>query len=1164
MFTILDQDYHETLLGIVARRPSVLRSPAAEQLVAVLRADWEALDGAWKQLETVRKTSAAGEAPAADLLAWCSPQAARQIMILSDGSWPAWMRNALDHDATLLWLGRAKPKPGVWSRIFGGRGKDDDDEREAFTVATDREPAIPHFVLLDPDPAPENDSPHRIPSLIKDLTGAIVPARKKLDALEKETARPVKEQAPKPPPHILADLNRAGFRALLNAEQEWPSVLKELIGKERANLAHLEKQARPDDAKPPERGFTGKSWSPPATVLGIDGLTEEAARRQAQQVRDRIGPGAPLRLWHAELTEALEPWLRRLPEARLISLRVLDPAPDFEPEAGSVLQFGVAKHELRIELTVPGIAALMVVAGFQSIDPETEAERLLGDWKKRKKLPGVAAVLRLARAWAEIAPLRPWDEIFAGLQQPTPETLREVAGHGASVARLDENGATALADALPAILRLAPWTGRMDLARSVFLALPASGRPVLGLASVKASLENRPPGVATLGDLSHVLVLASAAGLQSPALPVVEAALRLALKFGTTEFLAEHLLAWLGVVTDMTSEEASEAATVDLTDLCQRCLGQRDHHHLTSQQVIETHLRPLLENCEAPIRLKLLEAVAEHLSDPAPGDLPHRWNPPSDLPCGPDWLQSLPAFARMAAVFGSSRWRETDLHEVRGWLGDGTLDTLPSLAPGCYYSALKLWLRGHGMGADAEELQDIASHATRHRFQEWLCHSESDQGLELAQEHGAWVRARAKLVPWGGLAREWIFLCSTCADTDGQSALDLWKQGIRIFASWGRLTSTADWLDGLGETAPWKRSSWREIVPAFIEDDAGGFPPRVIDLLVGELFADEDHSSRAAWLSRMDALTEGRPNLLRTPRVAAEIEAGAARAVAHHTPDRIFAAEQALSSLAPRLLLEQPSEYDAWRKLLPDEPVQIRLALLSALLGRAVDRRAVPRGTRDPFSQRLDAFWETLARQAFASGGDDDGLPTLLKQADTSSALSKEDLRRRAAVHLLDETERRPDHEAFVQCLRLLKVKELPEAARYLAGRAGFIERLIHWAWTQPNRRELLADLAKGMRAPLPESALLSLADQLFKNGRAAQGALDLLVELRPPLRSAWTELTKWFGSDLHRDLARTLLATPLSRLPEVWRRHVAAEYAAAAATDPQAALQLNGLLNLI
>ena len=1157
MFTILDQEYHETCLSLRAPRPSNLRAPEVEGLLVALQEDWYALDGAYTETATYLKseefknTNVSGIAPSADLLAWCCPSAARQLMLLADGSWLEWMRNALDHDADILWPGRRKANPkGLWGLFGLGRRNDDGDDgldqsAPQFGNETSREL---HCRLLHNENPPNADPKNPIQE-IADL-------KKRLADL-KEIAKKT-GSSPKPSTNLLAELNRGGARALFNAEHEWPAKLKELIEEERRNLERIETSIKETDAPVPENGFTGKPWAIPTTAFAVDGLSEESARRQAVTVQDRVGVSASLGLWHAELAEALEPWLCRLPNARLVALDVVPAASITE-----LLQVGMAGPRLRLHITVPAAiqTALMVKADFQPTIDGSTSDRMLADWRRQSKLPGLGAAVRLARAWAEIAPLRSWEDVWASLDSPTPEALRELMGHAALIRNLDSFGAKRLATALPSILRKAPWTGRMDLARTVFLALPEPGRQALGQAALVAAFENRPQGEPGLDELSHAIALAALAQIQSPELLVAEVALRLAFKFGASESLAERVLALLGIGKPWDSTKLHDRLVESFVRLCQQCMGQCVHHGMSSRKALETQITHLLERCAPGMRRRLLASLAEHFANPAPGDLPHRWNPPGDLAGAQDWLEALPAMARLAEGLGSTQWKLADLAEIRGWLADadGTVDSPPKLAPGCFYSAHKLWLLGNGIPAEA--MQDLASHATQHRFQEWLCHSDPDFGLALASNHRRWVRDRTSLVPWAGLARDWIFVCGTHADTNKNRALALWRQGVQIFACWGRLSSTSKWLSELGEAAPWKRSSWREIVPVFIEDNSGGFPPQVMDLLVEELFADDDSSAREAWLRRMDALTKGCPDLMRVPGVAAEIDAGVARAAASPTTARVSAAETALWSMASRMLPEKFDDYDAWRRLLPKEPIQVRFALLSALLCRTVHCGSLHGQEKDPFSLRLDVFWEALASQVFAVGDAANGLAKLVELGEKSSSLPREELHRRAIVHLLNEAEVKPDRDIYVHCLRLL---ELAGSAELLAERSQLISRLIHWVWQQGDRRRAsLTNLASAMQRPLPEEALLALGQGLASKGSVRTSEGDDLAELRQSVRDTWAQLGRWPAGELRESLSRTLLVTPTPLLQETWRRQVGVAYAACAAI-PKLAAQLHGLLNLI
>ena len=1198
MLAILDLDYHGTILAITARRPSDLRSPQAEPLVRVLRDEWEQLDEGWKELNASGNGGEFGAAPTPELLARCSPQAARQIMIRSDGSWLNWMRTGLDNDRALLWP-REKRSGTLLSGWFGSarRPPEDPISESADPHAQgslDSKTPMSAFCALDPDD--EAGSPHYIPSLQKDRTTAIAEAKRKLEGLERLINS---HPSPTLPPAIMADLNGPSLRAVLGAGPAWPATLKEIINAERQHLDRLEKVSARHTNPIEDRGFAGDPkgdlWRPPSTFLALDGLTEEAARRQAILARERLGPGASPSQWHSELIEALDPWLRRLPEARLVSVNIFAAAAPFSSQGGALLEVGVplprggntkaSPQELRIEMTVSGTAPLTVVAGFRPHgSPSVSALELLTMWKRGKKLPGLAAGLRLARAWAEIAPLRPWSLVLASLQSPTSGTLRELAGHLAEVGRLDPTRTAGLARVLPDILRLSPWTGRLDLARSVFLAFPEHGRRQLGLPAIQAVLAKRPSGRPTLGDLAHVVVLAGAAGVDSPALKVAEFCLDLALKFGTTESLVEDLLTWMGALPGSPTA-ARDAVTADLALICQRCLAQGGHQGLTRRRVIGTEVQKLFAICEPAMHGKLLVAISDQLCDSAPSQLPHRWSDPSDLPDAADWLQALPALCQLARAWNIPKWQPEGLKETWCRLGEGMPGSVPSLAPGCFYAALKLWLRSGHAPADSSEMRDLGSHAALYRFQQWLSDSDPDRALQAAEQYGRWVRTQPQFIPWSDLTREWLFLCSTCQGGDGKPADSVWKQGILIFTRWGRLTHTHQWLLDLGSLMPWTRPAWHAALIAFVQDEKGAFPVDAVALVVDQLFADGPESptlgakefldkdrknawarDREVWVKLLDAfpLTES----TQRSSVAEVIETRAARASSRTTREAIDATEQALALLAPRMLRPpEAASFASWSEFLPPKPAPRRFSLLSGLLVRALNT-AGP----DPFSERVDVCWEPLAITAFASTAPKTGLSALLALTESTlragafgrtSPTSIGDLKTRAALRLLhDLICIKDDKGAFDQCIRLLE--ELPEAAPLLAGHAAFLDRLVHWAWNQPDRSTRLDKLAKLTRSALPEPILLSLAQAVLQRVQLEKIALDLLAGLRPTTLPAWQELMKLPESPHRRALTRTLFLTPLARLSEVWRRHVALEYVGLAAAEPDSASRLNGLLKLL
>ncbi|WP_395746277.1 hypothetical protein [Prosthecobacter sp.] len=1143
MFRVLDLEFHlgqpQKADGLSSRhqgqgiRPADLGRPELAAIRAALKSDWDKLNTLCLAADPM--------APGKDVLCLVNPRFGSELMELSESPrWREELREGLAADDALLFPD--KQKKTRW-RLWGGGRTPSGAEQEEYAPP----PAAPEAVLFAALDVVFPPGVHPKAKDLEEIQATLARLRSTINVSSDKLGKRV-------PIPLLPDLNGGAIRRLLSVGSGWPAALEEMLDQDAELLASLKDTCAEKPRPASEQGFTGEIWTPRSEEMLHGALALEAAQRAASQRREGLGAGISMATWLAAFEETVEGPLRRLPDARLQRVRTFSLA---AANAQDGLWVGVtAPGFVRLEVIASGVSGLKLVADWlPSENHPRAASRLLALLKKAGRYPALGTVRHLAQAWAALAPMKPWPELVASLPWASASTLDELACHGAELnhaANADDQTLNAVLDALPSVMLAAQWPGALENARQVFMALrPAGERLEKSLQVIIDRLQKSPDF--TVSHLSDVVLLARLSGQSGSVLAIAQEVCLLGRRFGCPPELARGLLAGLVSGAMLEDETARQ-----LGNLCRRVLSQAGSHHIRLREALSQLLQPLLLTCQpfGGLGEFLLEAIASHLRREAPSDLPQSWTPPADLKAEA-WLAALPAFSELAVQMGSPRWPVEQLHLLWGWLEAPQPLAVPAEAPGVFYLALESWLEGQEFtnGANAN-LKSLADQATRLQFLRLLhsAHAVADEA------RSSWIKAHSSLVPWGGLGREWLSICVS-ASSEAEAA-HLWCRGLKVLTLWGRLGSTSAWLTELGHEVPWCRPAWRELVPAFVENDDGACPPQVAEEVVRELFTvpHEDSAKLQRWRRLLWLLPA---EMRRTHSVAASIETCTAGAVCAGTSDAFLSAESVLSELGGCMLAEDDQNHaKRWAALLPQEAAHApaRLTLRSSFLTRSLLKNT----RQDLFLQRLVSFWPELVSRLFAASEPvlfDVEIWQLIKHA----GAPEDDYKRQAAVRLVTDISRLPVGEAAGALLRLLRV--LPEARRQVLDHATLLRSLLTWMLSRPGARPAWTTLSELLVDPVSESLALGVAADHLQNtsGKVSAADLEFLATLRPALVKVLPELKSKVGEEgLRNRLLTTVLCTPGSQMSVSWRRHVADEFHALLHIRPEEAAAIARLSPLL
>lgn len=1146
MFRVLDLEFHlsQPQTGELpwryqrqGIRPSDLTRPELSAIHAALKSDWDKLNAISLASDPM--------APNKHVLCLVNPRFGSELMELSESPrWREELREGLQADDEMLFPDRQKKtKWGFW----GGKNTTPASaEQEEFAPP----PAAPEAVLFAALDVVFTPGVHPTAADLAQVQRTLV-------QMQKSISVPMDRLGKRVPIPMLPDLNGGAIRRLISVGANWPKVLEEMLEQDAALLTSLKDTCNEKPRPAHEQGFTGEVWAPKPEEMLHGAMAAEAAQRLALQRRESLGAGTSIATWRAAFEEVVEGPLRRLPDARLQRVRTFNVA---AAEAQDGLWLGVtAPGFVRLEVIASGVSGLKLVADWLPLENHPKAaSRLLAVLKKARRYPALGTVRHLAQAWAALAPMKPWPELVASLPWANANTLDELACHGANLrhaAEADPPKLKAVLDALPAVMLAANWPGALENAKQVFMALSPAGQYLVKSLEVAVGRLQKSPDF-TVSHLSDVVLLSQLCGQKGEVQVIASEVCALGRRFGCPPELARGLLAGLGARAFLEDETARL-----LGNLCRRVLSQAGSHHIRLREAIEQHLQPLLLACHAVHGLgdSMLEAIAGHLRREAPSDLPQSWTPPADLNAEA-WLEALPALSSLCAQMESTRCSAEHLHLIWGWLETPRPLGLPAEAPGVFYLALESWLESPEFVAGTESrdsnLKSLADQATCLQFLRLLNTAQAEAG----EGRSAWIKSNSHLVPWNGIGREWLWMCVSASD--GAEAARLWRRGVDLLTLWGRLGGTSAWLIELGHEAPWTKPAWRELVPAFVENQAGTCPPLVAEEVVKELFtiSHEDNAKLQRWRRLLWLLPT---ELRRTHGVAASIETCTTGAVCMGTREAFLSVESVLADLSSCMLDEDgQNQAKRWSALLPndDRHAPARLTLLSSFLTRNLFKNT----RQDLFLQRLISFWPELVGWLFTAADKtlfDGEIWPLIKQA----GAPEEDFKLQAGVRLVSHISRLPVGETGGALLRLLRV--LPEARRQVLDHATLLRSLLTWMLSHPGAMPVWVPLAELLVETVPESLALGVAaDHLQKTAGKVSGAdLEFLAGLRPDIAKVLPEFkTKVKEDALRNRLLTTVLCTPDSQMSLSWRRHVSDEYHALLHTSPDTAAAVAQLTPLL